>query len=142
MSNDERDREYLFARLEEVKDERDAAVSKLSSCEKKLAVFEAQVDIGNAAVVSASHVIGLCNEGDELAQKLKDAEYRLEQTERELADADVTIDNAADRITALQSRLNSAVAELRQCYRDDGCSPQEIEDQVSRFVVERQESKS
>lgn len=58
-------------------DDYKAIECKLSSCEKKLAVFEAQVDVGNAAVVSASHVIGLCNEGDELARKLKDAECRL-----------------------------------------------------------------
>lgn len=45
-------------------------------------------------------------------------------------------------IKDLESRLSSALAELRQCYQDDGCTKQEIEDQLSRFVVETPAPKS
>ena len=53
---------------------------RLDSAEKKLRVFEAKSDdLADAVIVRASHVTGLCNEGDDLARKLKAAESRLDK---------------------------------------------------------------
>ena len=72
--------------------------------------------------------------GVELLRKLSSA---LEERDRykHLAETGTTyVDALAMRNErdALASRLDSVVAELRQCYKDDGCTPEEIEYQLAR----------
>lgn len=40
----------------------------------------------------------------------------------------------SERISDLESVLSGALEELRRCYRDDGCTEQEVKDQMARFV--------
>lgn len=51
------------------------------------------------------------------------------------------VNDLRNELKAARSKLGAALDELRQLYRDDGCTAQEIEDQLQPFLVERGVSK-